>query len=113
MAKADEMQEDDAFTPEQESRLKELLREAVGGGKQDDSKNDKAPPAVSDDEWNAMSDRRRESYVEGLVKEQFDKLRMSNKVDDIASKIDKLDTQPEEKPKVLSSLTRWLWGDDV
>jgi hypothetical protein len=115
-APADPDESPGGFTEEQRSELEELIARAVGSAKPPEAKPAPAgPPAKSDDEWDAMSDRQRESWVRSLVDFRLDELSRDDEMARQRDEIEKLKNdktpEPEKAPSVVSKIQKFLWGD--
>jgi hypothetical protein len=114
--------EAEPFTPEQETRLGEIVAGVLAGsgGKAptQTGKGGKTPP--TDDEWDNMSPRARESWVRDLVGERLGELKRDDEFNALRKEVDDLkagggappaSAPPAERaPSVLSALGAWLWG---
>jgi hypothetical protein len=104
------------FSDEQLGELRALIQEVVSGAKAPPAPEASAGPRqLRDDEWDAMSDRQRESWVRQLVDFRLDELARDDevarqRVDIDALKADKT-PEPEAPPSVVSRLQKFLWGD--
>jgi len=103
------------LSEEDRSWIKDAIAEAVGGAKAPVSETP-AAPKVSDDEWDKMSDRQRESWVRSLVDFELEELmrydadaKLRAQVADLAAAKEK--PEPEAPPSVVSRLQKFLWGD--
>jgi hypothetical protein len=102
------------FSEEQRGELRDLIAEAVGGAKPPPAPKEKVGPALTDSEWDAMSDRQRESWVRKLVDFRLDELAREDEIARHGADIDALKNQkpePEATPSVVTKLQRWLWGE--
>lgn len=111
-----------AFTEEQETRLSELIAEAVAGAGKGAPKGRAADPkpAPTDDEWARMTPRQRESWVEDATRRELDRLKKSDKLEDLQAQVESLTAElrgtaaggaaSERAPKAWSWLTEFLWG---
>jgi hypothetical protein len=101
----------EGFNPTQRSELEELIAKAVSGAKPPDAGG---PPKVSDDDWDKMSDRQRESWVRQLVDFRLDELSRDEEIARQRSEIEQLKKdktpEPERPPSVVTKIQRWLWG---
>lgn len=110
--------ETSGFTEEERNELKALIAEAVGSAKP--PAGEPAKPELkrpTDDEWDGMSDRAKESWVRKLVDGRLAELakededaQLRAKVDAIAAEKDKK-PEPEAAPSVVSKLQKFLWGE--
>jgi hypothetical protein len=106
------------FSEEQRSELRQLIAEAVGSAtppKAATPEKAAGPKQVSDSEWDAMSDRQRESWVRQLVDFRLDELARDDefarqRADIDALKADKT-PEPEAPPSVVSKIQKFLWGE--
>jgi hypothetical protein len=113
---ADPDESPQGFTEEQRGELEEMIARVVAGAKPPEAKPAPAgPPAKSDDEWDAMSDRQRESWVRSLVDFRLDELSRDDEMARQRSEIDALKNdktpEPEKVPSVVSKIQKFLWGD--
>jgi hypothetical protein len=103
------------FTEEQRGELRDLISEVVGGAKPPTvGPKEKVGPAMSDSEWDAMSDRQRESWVRKLVDFRLDELARDDEIARQRADIDDLKNQkpePEATPSIVTKLQKWLWGE--
>jgi hypothetical protein len=104
------------FSDEQRNELRDLIAEAVGGAKPPAAPSGPTgPKQVSDGEWDAMSDRSRETWVRQLVDFRLEELYQADEVARNRADIDELKgqrtAQPEASPSVVTKLQRWLWGE--
>jgi hypothetical protein len=107
--------DDDGFSETQKSQLSEMIAAAVKG--------DKAPPSdpggpkkLTDDEWDAMTDRGRESWVRKLVDFRLDELFKEDEQRRLAAEVEALKAgltskpEPEKTPGMLTRLQKTIWG---
>jgi hypothetical protein len=105
------------FSEEERSELRQLIAEAVGSATPPPAAKEPppGPKAVSDDEWDRMSDRSRESWVRQLVDFRLDELARDDEVARQRADIDALKAdktpEPEAPPSVVTKVQRWLWGE--
>lgn len=103
----------DGFSDTQKTELSEMIAAAVGSAKPPG--DDPPKPPVSDDEWSAWSDRKREGYVTSLVQHALEGITRNKKVDELEATVDELKkpkaTEPEQKPTLMTALQRMIWGD--
>jgi hypothetical protein len=106
--------EPSGFNDDQKNELKALIAEAVGSVKPPPTSD--GPKRVSDDEWDAMSDRARESWVRQLVDFRLDELSRDDEIARQRSEIEALKRaktpEPERSPSVVTKLQKWLWGSE-
>lgn len=103
------------FSPEQKSELTALIAEAVGSAKppgQDPTQG--GPKPVSDDDWDKMTDRARESWVRQLVDFRLDELAKEDDDARLRQEVEALKAaktvEPEATPSVITKLQKFLWG---
>ena len=111
---------DDGFNDTQRSQLSEMIAAAVGGAKPPtNDPGPKGPPPVTDDDWDAMTDRKRESWVRALVDTELDRLVKEDEQRTLASTVAELAAKVNAKPEVektpggttkLQKLQHMLWG---
>lgn len=109
----------EGFTAAQRTELEELIRAAVGGATPPPQPDEpKGPRRVSDDEWDTMSDRARESWVRQLVDFRLDELSRDDEIARQRAEIDALKAggaeakpEPEQPPGLVSKLQKFLWGE--
>lgn len=99
---------DAAFTPEQESRIAELLKGVLEGKEKADPPE--RPPGLSDAQYEALSDREQTRYIDERVREALDTLTTKGKVDELGQKVEQLSKTPEDKPTVVGWLEKFFWG---
>lgn len=105
-----------AFSEEQRLELAALIAEAVKGGAPPDKIQPKEGPKITDDEWAAMSDRQRQSFITSVVDHRLDELARLDADADRDRKIAELQAQgakkpePEQAPSVWTKLQGVLWG---
>jgi hypothetical protein len=103
------------FTEEQRGELRDLIAEIVGGPKPPPTPSAAVVgPTLTDSEWDAMSDRQRESWVRKLVDFRLDELARDDEIARQRADIDDLKSQkpePEATPSVVTKLQKWLWGE--
>jgi hypothetical protein len=103
------------FSEGQRSELKALIAEAVGSATPPATPTPGGPPPKTDDEWDAMSDRQRESWVRSLVDHELDELARVDADHRRDAEIEALKNaqkpEPERPPSTISKLQKWLWGD--
>lgn len=113
--------ETSGFTEDQRSELEELIARAVAGAKPPDPPPSPKVKPITDAEWDAFSDRQRESWVRGLVVDVIDGLRREDddrrRDEDIANLKDAANRKPELEatPDPVSPFDRirkWLWGEE-
>jgi hypothetical protein len=94
--------------------IKSAIAEAVGGVKPPEGSTPTAPK-VSDDEWDKMSDRQRESWVRSLVDFELEELIRYDADAKLRADVEALkqkpEPEPEAPPSVVSRLQKFLWGD--
>jgi len=107
---------DDGFSETQRSQLEEMIAKVVGGAKAPET-TPTGPAPKTDDEWDNMTDRARESWVRQLVDSELDKLakdddqrRLAADVEALKSGADKK-PEPEKSPGVITRLQKLIWGD--
>lgn len=105
---------DEAFTPEQEERLGEIIANALKGDPpkpKEDRDPPKAPP--TDDEWTRMGPAQREGYVKTLVHDVLGQISNDDKTAALAAEVERLKAKEGEKPPDLfSKMREWLWGKE-
>ncbi len=76
------------------------------------------PKSVTDAQWDAMSDRARESWVRQLVDSRLDDLSRDDEIARHAAEIAALKNKPEpegapaaQMPTMLQRLQKFLWGE--
>lgn len=76
------------------------------------------PKPVTEAEWDAMSDRARESWVRQLVDGRLDELSRDDEIARHAAAIEELRKKPETEgtpagpmPTLLERLQKFLWGE--
>lgn len=107
------------FTEDERSELRQLIQDAIAGAKPPEPPQSKAKP-VTDDEWDKMSDRQRESWVRSLVDDVLDGLaredadrRRDAEIADLKNKAQGPEPEGTPDPATpLDKLRKWLWGDD-
>lgn len=103
------------FSEDERTELAELIREAIGSGKPPPASDKPERPTVTDSEWDAMTDRKRESWVRDLVVSVLDDLAKEDEDARLRADVDKLKEdktpEPEAPPSVVTRLQRILWGD--
>lgn len=108
-------QQTSGFTEEQRSELRELIADAVGATKPPGPAAPAGPKQLSDSEWDAMSDRQRESWVRQLVDFRLDELSRDDEIARQRAEIDALKTdktpEPEAPPSVVTKIQKFLWGE--
>lgn len=94
-----------------------MIQRAVGGAKPPAQPEPAKTPAVTDDEWDKMSDRQRESWVRSLVDDTLDKLRREDddrRRDDEIRELQeaaKPKPEPEAVPDTITRLRKFIWGE--
>jgi hypothetical protein len=112
-----ESTETSGFTEDQRSELRSIIAEVVGAATPPAAPATSAagPKQLSDSEWDALSDRQRESWVRQLVDFRLDELARDDEVARQRGEIDALKAdrtpEPEAPPSVVTKLQRFLWGD--
>lgn len=109
--------ETSGFTEEERNELKALIAEAVGSA--NPPAGEPAKPELkrpTDDEWDAMSDRAKESWVRKLVDGRLDELAKEDEAAQLRAKVDALaaekkEPEPEKAPSVVTKLQKFLWGE--
>jgi hypothetical protein len=104
------------FSEDERSELAAMIAEAVGAAKPPAARPDAPPrPTVTDSEWDAMSDRKRESWVRDLVVSVLDDLAHDDEEARLRADVDQLkkdkEPEPEAPPSVVTKVQRILWGD--
>lgn len=108
----------EGFSPTQKTELAALIAEAVKGAKPPEAPP-AGPPGKTDDEWDAMSDRQRESWVRGLVDFRLDELSRDDETRRLAAEVEALKAgvssaaakpEVEKSPGMVSKLQKLLWG---
>lgn len=116
-----ESTETSGFTEDQRTELKAIIAEAVGSAVPPPSPPSTGaaagPRQVSDDEWDSMSDRQRESWVRQLVDFRLDELARDDEVARQRGEIDALkaeraEPEKEQPPSVISRFQKFLWGEE-
>jgi len=105
------------FSDEQRSELEAMIARAVGSSTPPNTPSGPSgPPTKTDDEWDAMSDRQRESWVRQLVDFRLDELARADADARRDAEIEALKSaktvEPEKAPSVVTKLQKWLWGDE-
>jgi hypothetical protein len=106
-----------AFSDTQRGELEAMIAKAVGGAKPPDTPAEpQGPKAVTDDEWDKMPDRQRESWVRQLVDFRLDELMKMDADAERDRKLAELEAAtkvvPEKPPSVASRIQSWLWGSE-
>ena len=107
------------LSPEQRSAFDAYVEElAQLGEPPKDPPGSTAPKPVTDAQWDAMSDRARESCVRQLVDSRLDDLSRDDEIARHAAEIERLKNKPESEgtpagqmPTALQKLQRFLWGE--
>ena len=106
---------DDGFSQTQKTQLSEMIAAAVNGAKPP-ATEPTGPKKLTDDEWDAMTDRGRESWVRKLVDFRLDELSKDDEQRRLATEVEALKSglsqkpEPEKTPGTLSRLQKLLWG---
>lgn len=106
---------DAVFSPAQEARLAQLMKEAVASSKPPEAPaNEPKVPRVSDAEWDGMSERAREGWVRSVVDFHLKSLAKEDEDAKLRAKVAELETRkiPEKPPSVAQRLQRLLWGTE-
>ena len=105
------------FSEDQRAELEAIISKVVGGAKPPDPPAPKAKP-VTDDDWDNMTDRQRESWVRQVVDDVLDGLARDDADRRRDAEIEALkqakNTDPENTPDPatpLDRLRKWLWGE--
>lgn len=106
------------FSEAQESRLRELIAEAVKGSSPPPEPKGSPEPKTTDDEWARMSMHDRESWVEKRVGWVIDKLAADDANAERDRKIAALEAEKVEReknpdtkpPSFVERVQRALWG---
>ena len=109
------------FSEDERNELKALIAEAVGSAKPPEP-GPTGPPAKTDDEWDAMSDRQRESWVRKLVDFRLDELAREDADARRDAEIEALKQglggkpEPEKSPAdrppgFFDTVRKWMWGE--
>jgi hypothetical protein len=105
---------DDGFNETQKSQLSEMIAAAVGGAKPPETVKD-GPKPVTDDQWDNMSDRSRESFVRQIVDAELDRLVKEDETRSLAADVAALKAgvklEPEKTPGMMTKLQKLIWGD--
>lgn len=111
-----------AFSDEQKSELASMIAEAVKGSTPpaQDPPTPAGPPAVTDAEWDRMTDRARESWVRQLVDSRLDDLARQDadaerdrKIADLERAKAEAEAPPGDRPPtIIDRLRAILWGAD-
>jgi hypothetical protein len=113
---APETTESSGFTEDQRSELRSIIAEVVGAANPPAAPaTSSGPKQVSDSEWDAMSDRQRESWVRQLVDFRLDELSRDDEIARQRGEIEQLKNdktpEPEAPPSVVSKIQKFLWGE--
>jgi hypothetical protein len=111
-----ESTETSGFTEDQRSELRSIIAEVVGAATPPAAPAASAgPKQVSDSEWDAMSDRQRESWVRQLVDFRLDELSRDDEIARQRGEIEQLKNdktpEPEAAPSVVTKIQKFLWGE--
>ncbi|HUO47999.1 MAG TPA: hypothetical protein VMU09_04115 [Acidimicrobiales bacterium] len=111
-----------AFSDEQKSELAEMIAEAVKGAKppEQPAPAPAGPRAVTDAEWDTMSDRARESWVRQLVDFRLEELGRQDADAERDRKIAELEKAKaaaeappgDRPPTIIDKLRGFLWGSE-
>jgi hypothetical protein len=117
---APEPSTDDGFNETQKSQLADMIAAAVGGAKPPEPDKSQLPK-LSDDEWDALTDRGKESWVRKLVDGELDRLFKDDEQRRLAADVEALKAgagkpEPEKTPagptnSFTAKLQKLLWGD--
>jgi hypothetical protein len=107
------------ISPEQRTAFDAYVTELSQLGKPPDPPpGPTGPKPVTDAQWDAMSDRARESWVRQLVDARLDDLSRDDEIARHAAEIEALKKKPEVEgapagpmPTVLQRLQKFLWGE--
>jgi hypothetical protein len=105
------------FTDEEKNDLRELIKEVVGSATPP-ATTPTGPPAVTDADWDKMTDRARESWVRDLVDGKLNdlvKLDADKRRDDEIASLKKAKEEGEQPPadappRPIDKLRKFLWG---
>jgi hypothetical protein len=107
-----------AFSDTQRGELEAMIAKAVGGGTPLSApvNEPKGPKPVTDDDWDRMPDRQRESWVRQLVDFRLDELMKMDADAERDRKLAELEAAtkvvPEKPPSVVSRIQSFLWGTE-
>lgn len=104
------------FTEEERNDLRDLIKEVVSGALPPPAPEKTGP---TDDEWDKMTDRARESWVRSLVDGKLDELakldadrRRDAEIDALKNKKPEPEKEPTDRPpSPLDKVRKFLWGD--
>jgi hypothetical protein len=106
------------FSEEEKGELRQLIAEAIGSVTPPKAEPTSTAPAVTDDEWDKMTDRARESYVKNVVSDVLDSLRRDDEIARQGAEIDALKQKPEPEgtpqdspPGLLQKIQKLVWGE--
>lgn len=95
-------------------RIEQMISDLAGSAKAPDPGEAKTPK-LSDDEWDALTDRGKESWVRRLVEGEIERVRAADKdrqrdaeIDDLKKKVER--PEPERAPSITTRIQEWLWG---
>jgi hypothetical protein len=83
------------ISPEQRTAFDAYIEELAQLGKPPESAPPTGPKPVTDAQWDAMSDRQRESWVRQLVDGRLDDLSRDDEIARHAAEIERLKNKPE------------------
>ena len=101
--------------PATKAEIAAMIAEAVGGATPPPTAPE-GPRKLTDDEWDAMTDRGRESWVRKLVDFRLDELSRDDEVRRLAAEVAGLAAgpakpEPEKSPGMMTRLQKLVWGD--
>lgn len=107
------------LSPEQRTAFDAYIEELSQLGKPPEAPpGSTGPKPVTDAQWDAMTDRARESWVRQLVDGRLDDLARDDEIARHAAEIEALKQKPEpegtptgQMPTALQKLQKFLWGE--
>lgn len=109
--------EESGFNEAQRSELQQIIADAVAGVKPPDAPAEPDRPKMTDDQWDVMSDRQRESFVRSIVDNELDRLSQLDTLrahdEQIRALAEKNQTvEPEAHPDPMTRIRKFLWGSE-
>jgi hypothetical protein len=109
--------EESGFNETQRTELQQIIAEAVAGVKPPAAPSEPSVPAMTDDQWDGMSDRQREGFVRSIVDNELDRLSQLDTLrahdEQIRALAEKNQTvEPEAHPDPMTRVRKFLWGSE-
>jgi hypothetical protein len=107
--------EPEGFNEAQLGQIEAMVQKVLGSGKPPPAAPE-GPPAVTDEQYDRMTDRQREAHVRDTVVSELERLQREDEAARLREDVDALKNPPppavEATPSPWNRMQKFLWGSD-